>query len=601
MTPTPTPTVTVTPTTTSGFCGIGVTLISYYYYDCCGNYIVGREAGQVVVLDYGKPFARIIKLNRSAPVICSTPSPTPTSTVTPSFTNTPTVSPTLTQTPTQTPTNTPYPEVTQIYALQNECEVFTVFDMAIQCYTVSYPSTNSSFDGELKILVTGGTAPFQYVWDAGQNTQSISGIKSGTYGVTVVDFYGDYTASTICSLVALTPTPTITPTMTQTPSPTTPCTELCLIAIPDELTIGGVSSYGPWQFVCNGRYNNRQVWTYNSEYNIVWNIDKNRWEVVENDFVTPVFFNNGNIMSSLSTQLIPLNQWTFLGVSQRYTFNVTQGACPPSLPLNVSCTAKNTKCAGFRNCSGSIIFTPVGGVAPYMYSINNGLTYSTSNVFNSICEGTYVTKTKDSTNLVITKTVTVGTSQTPVTYNVSVVSIGTQIIEGTNASSQFSNFEIQVNPPLPIGTSITLNLNLDYRVTNMGPWFNNDPDQTATHEVIPFIFKNGVNVTNSLITGSTSSELVNRSFCNPSQNEITTGTFNTTINIGHGDTITGYTYSELIEVNPTELNGCVSSIENSITIYTSSLVINGCYCCYVGTLGRPLIFDQSLEGTPLLI
>ncbi|MDP4999359.1 MAG: T9SS type A sorting domain-containing protein [Saprospiraceae bacterium] len=52
-------------------------------------------------------------------------------------------------------------------------------------------------DGELEVQVTGGTAPFDYLWNTGDTTAQLSGLAGGTYSVTVTDDNG---CSTACSV-----------------------------------------------------------------------------------------------------------------------------------------------------------------------------------------------------------------------------------------------------------------------------------------------------------------------------------------------------------------------------------------------------------------
>jgi gliding motility-associated-like protein len=48
--------------------------------------------------------------------------------------------------------------------------------------------------------------------------------------------------------------------------------------------------------------------------------------------------------------------------------------------------------------NGSITVTPTGGVPPLQYSIDNGVTYQASNVFNALPAGSYTVKVKDNNN-----------------------------------------------------------------------------------------------------------------------------------------------------------------------------------------------------------
>lgn len=593
MTPTPTKTPTVTPTNIPQvFCGSGVTTGTHYYYDCCGSVKNGFPSGLIVVMDYNRPFGGIQKLDVPADKICPTPTLTPTPSITPTINSTPTVTPTITSTPTVTPSNTPYPEPSPVYKLVNDCEVFTVFDMGINCYVDVYPVSNESFDGVLKIFVTGGTSPYSFNWEGGQKTQTITGLRPGNYPVTVVDFYGDYTASTVCSLFPISPTPSITPTNTPTPTSTPNCTQLCLTAF------GGPITYGPWQFICNGNSNGRQVWTYNSQYNIVWNPLQSRWVVVENDLVTPVQFSNGRIMSSSTPAMVPLALWVFLGdSSNRYNFSVIQGDCPTTIPFNISTKTTNTECVGTQNCAGSIIITPTGGLSPYMYSINNGATYQTSNIFNGLCSGTYLVKVKDSNDAMISRQITVGTNQNAISYNLSVQSLGSSLNNGaSNYSSQEGRFILNVSPPIPSGTTINFVMNVGYQIQNMGPWFNDSPSQTATYNIVPMLYKNGVDISSQLILGTTNSVTTNRPGCNPSEMEVSTGTYTVSINMTYGDVVSGYTFTELSMLNPVVFNGCVSTIDSNLSIYNTNTNVSGCYCCSLVSNPQPLTFNQTLVG-----
>ncbi|MFN0083077.1 MAG: hypothetical protein ACKVOM_11225, partial [Ferruginibacter sp.] len=57
--------------------------------------------------------------------------------------------------------------------------------------------------------------------------------------------------------------------------------------------------------------------------------------------------------------------------------------------------------------NGSITVTAVGGVAPYQYSINNGSTFQTSNVFSNLSAGSYQVVVKDVNNCSTTQTAVV--------------------------------------------------------------------------------------------------------------------------------------------------------------------------------------------------
>ena len=367
---TPTRTQTPTPSTTPIVCGSGVTTGNFYYTDCCGELIQGSTEGLTVVFDYTKTSNGVVKLNSPATVFCPSPQPTSTPTVTPTTTNTPSVTPTTTTTPTLTSTPSPTPTNLPVAKLKNECEIFTLFDMGVQCYTILQPSSPTSKDGILSLKITGGTSPYSIYWAGGQRTQTLIGVPPGSYPVTVVDYYGDYTATTICSLFAptQTPTSTMTPTPTLTPSPVWP--NLCLIVSTS------TNVYGPFQFVPSGDQAGKPKWT-SGQYSVVWVPTNLRWEVTGWNLTTgiPVSTNPTNV---------PDSSWSIAGGNQGQTLvTMTRGTCPTYLPLQITVNTVNSTCSGTQNCDGSISIPTRNGIPPYSYSIDNGANFQSSNFFNN--------------------------------------------------------------------------------------------------------------------------------------------------------------------------------------------------------------------------
>jgi hypothetical protein len=563
-TPTNTPTPTVTPSTKFIGCGQGVTTGSYYYTDCCGNFVQGTNVGVPILLDYTKPSNGVTKLYVSASTICTTPTttPTPTQTSTPALTSTPTVTPSLTQTltATVTPTSSNLP----VYRPQNDCQVFTLFDLGVTCNVIQNPSSPSSNDGILSLNVTGGTSPYSFYWENGQRSQTLSGISGGTYQCTVIDYYRDYTANTICSIFApsATPTPTVTTTPTVTPSGT--CPKLCFYAISDDI------SYGPFQFICNGMYNGKTTWT-NGTYNIIWN--NIIWEIVEQDMKTPLISNGGGIFVSTTTSNFPTALWETIGGTNTYKVTMIEGDCSNVIPLQINTTYQNSTCNTIKNCDGSITIETLYGYPPYTYSINNGLTWQTSNFFFNLCPNTYTVIAKDISGNTLSQIINVGYNNAPVTYSLSFNLIDSKTNPVPNGNSEISTYSVISTPPIPAGITIATTLNFSSIRTIDGPGTG-----AIVNEVK--VSQNGVQITPTNLQSTIVSNT--RPNCSPEIQTITTDTKLFDIVLSNTSTIEISSSSTMgITDGQISSNNCVTKLESKVSGHISEPIINGCSCCTV--------------------
>jgi hypothetical protein len=555
QTTTPTPTPNLTPTPTSIICGSGLTTSqNFYYTDCCGNLITAKgNVGTVVRLNYTQPYNGITKLNVPATTTCPTPTPTRTSTQTPTVTQTPTYTPTNTSTPDVTPSPTPTVSVSKVYSLKNDCDVITLFDMGVQCNIIQNPSNQYSNDGVLSLNVTGGTSPYSYYWAGGQRSKTLVGIPEGPYEVMVVDYYGDYSSTTICNLFApsQTPTQTITPTPTITPSPVWP--NLCFTYTPNiaQSTNSKSVSYGPIQFVPSGDLNGKPTWaaTYQStNLSIQWNSQNSRWEMIGWTFTT-------GVPTSTNQTNIPDNSWNIFG-GQTAILTMTQGNCPQTIPLSISLNKQNSSCPGFKNCDGSISIYAFNGVPPYSYSINNGLTYQSSGIFNGLCANNYTVIVQDSDgNTANGGVVPVGAANVAINY-----AISTQLLNVVSYSpqNQVASWKVNITPPLPVGATITFQLKVSatQKVNTPG---------TGTIVNTTTVKKNGVVL--SQPTVATASNTLIRQNCSPNTTTTTSKTQLYYLTMSHGDTITGTSSSVLTITNgAVSPNGCITTLQQDILV-----------------------------------
>lgn len=567
-------------------CGRGIIKqgIQYYYTDCCGNFISGfNNTGDYLEISYNYDVTSggVTDLNVTATTTCATPTPTPTPTITPTNTSTPTPTTTNTQTPTPSITPSITPSNSPVTRLQNSCDVVTIFDMGISCNVIQNPSSPTSLDGIISVNVTGGTAPYSYFWAGGQRTQTLFGVPQGIYEVVVTDYkwpdggedgISDFTASTICSLVG--PTPTTTPTMTPTPSSTRPiqCVELCMIITDNR----GVAIFGPAQFVCDGTLNGQFRWfceNFGKNLWIIWNPTNNRWILyADSQGTSPAPFNQG-IVASEVFQPIPVSGWQFYGGSSNGTITVTSGSCPEYPPLSLNLLSNNNSCRGMRTCDGSITANVQGGLAPYFYSINGGVTTQTSPTFPNLCPNTYIVNVYDSLGNQQSGTVEIGFNTDPITYQLSVVDYGTPVVGGVpNSSTNLTkNYKIQSNPPIPVGTSVTFNLTFSNTKTYSGPG-----NGTINNTFI--VYKNGVQQTPTLV--SNTPVVINRPNCSPNQQTGVTQTNSITLTMSAGDDFLLIDASDLTLTNPlgSAQTNCTTKLTQTVTSNITQVSVSGNEC-----------------------
>lgn len=546
-TQTPTP----TPTTTPILCGSGVITGSFYYSDCCGNFIEGNIGDQeeLISLNYTLPYAGVIILNDVATTVCPTPTNTPTPSLTPTLTRTSTPTPTLTKTPTATPTNTPTPSRVVSFAFKNDCDVITLFPLGVICDGID-PSGPSALDGRLFLRITGGTAPYDISWEGGQKTPYLFNLGGGFYNVTVVDYYGDYTAITNCELIAPSPTPTKTSTPTPTPTATPILPGLCFNIIWSDGTVVQI------EFTFAGYYNNFPQWFNSSNGYLV------QWSPILGWRINGYTYQGANLTSNTDAN-IPISGWFAVGGQSTATVNVNQGVCSAFNSLYFTLQTAPATCS--NTCNGSIIVTPFGGVAPYLYSLDNGTTTQSTLIFSNICGGNYSMTIIDSASNTYTQPVTVANSASLVNY-----SVGLQVVNTTTQGiTKQQNWQVVVSPPLPAGVALSYNLNFEIDQLEQRPG-GGIIDYTTV------VRKN--NVAQST-TAQTTSNLTPRPFCSPQTQTDTLINEIFPLTMVVGDIISGTSISQISVVNPQNVNGCSTVLTQSMIVSLNNVNIQGCTCC----------------------
>ena len=419
----------------------------------------------------------------------------------------------------------------------NECAIITLFPMTAICNS-NNPSTPQSYDGSVSVLVSGGTPPYNITWEEGGSGPTKSNIGVGNYHATIVDFYGDFTANTICSLTAETTT-----TTTSTSTTTLPVySGLCMY-----FTNTRESDSETHQFLFNGYLNGQPTWKSDDNlYDIYWSTGTTNQWLVDG-------WSNGIIYNS-NTYTPPLTGWQFLGgsYSATYVITVLEGDCENNPMINISISRQSPTCVN----NGSIIITANGGTPAYQYSINGGTTYQSSPVFSNLGSGIYSVMAKDSNNITTTQSVTLTSSSVINTYQIQL------LLTGPNS------FNILVTPTLPIGAFITFNLihNSTFKLA---------PSPTvATYNNLVTVIVNGTPITtpSPILTTSTTF------------NPCDSGSIYTKINVTNWNTIT-FNSSTTISgtftntINPiTPLVNCYN-VSGQSKILINNAKLNKCECC----------------------
>ncbi len=610
------------------------------------------------------PTSTLTPTNSPTNTLTPTPSvteqltPTATSSNTPTPSITPTITPTQTQTPTKTPTNTPTPPsvtptttpslsrlatttTTRPPAI-NECGLVTVQPMGVTCSVIN-PTIPGAL-GTAILNVTGGTGPYDYLWDDGSTTSFLPNLVAGTYGVTVSDYYSDYVIRTFCvvsaaptttttptqtptvsTTVGSTPISTSTPTSTPTPS-TTPQPQLCALF---QITDGnGIVQYQQYQFNYNTIISNARSWTATTSANYLTNTGSLllRYQGATVGFwtITQIFNQNNinwgfQIIASGSRNSLPLTGWGFNGgttyldsFGRLNTINnlqITTGLCG-IIPLNAVVTIQDATCPQLFD--GSITITANGGTPPYTYSLDNTV-YSPNNTFINLSNGFYTAYVKDDavTPQVFSQSISIGTTYSqPQPTNLSFTR--TQFIPGSNNNQptiidEFSQYELNLNG-LANGVSLsTFNLNLLIENITSTPGTTNANGTTVT-----------VSVNNQTVftTGITSSTLWSETSVQPRgnvacSNELTTtqkilvpNRFGSSLPIQvtaflnrsliNTDTIVVTILNKAQISSPSSQTTCPTELTNTITLSSTYVTEGASQSCFP-VVGNPSISESAFR------
>ena len=247
-------------------------------------------------------------------------------------------------------------------------------------FTVTAPSTisltNSKTDvlcygnstGAIDLSVSGGTAPYTYLWSNGATTQDLTSLTAGTYSVTVTDANGCTGSTNV----------TITQPAALSVSISSQTNVACYGGSTGSLTMSGAGGTSPYQYKYDGgSYQSSPTFTgLSAVSNIVTIKDAN------------------NCLATINT-------------------TITQ----PSAALTASISSQtNVLC--FGNSTGSVTVIGANGTSPYQYKLDAGA-YQVSGTFSSLAAGSYTVTVKDANNCTTTQAVTITQTSTALGASIS--------------------------------------------------------------------------------------------------------------------------------------------------------------------------------------
>lgn len=277
------------------------------------------------------------------------------------------------------------------------------------------------------------------------------------------------------------------------------------------------------------------------------------------------YSNGAKIISYDSPTSNPPTNWSEPGVGDT-TINYNEDNCTASKRSSFPVSINQPTCL----CDGSIIFNVNLDNPPYSYSIDNGVTYSSSPIFTNLCSGIYILSVVDALGDTYSKTITLDAPAMLTTYTISLNTTNTTPV--SNEISLVNSYEttIQVTPPLPDGTTITFDLihtNSFYSSPTSGTSvLTTGTILNSNFTTIPVSLTSTGNTQSTNTTPGCQSDFIYQSNINEIWNSIT---------LTNTDTIIISTTSR---VDKTTTGLCVVGYSND-TYSISNAVISGCDCC----------------------
>lgn len=508
----------------------------------------------------------------------------------------------------------------------NTCNIVTLFPLGVECQTINAYSPFTS-DGSIILIITGGTPPYSISWENGAHTQSLIGVQAGDYTAVVTDYYGDFTATTTCTvgfdsfylesffdcnspsnyiyytadienqittgktytlasqlgcwvsngLVEYTGQTYYPFTATTTSGPFVNCTE-CLPVTPEfentallclKSQITRFTGLPSTANISNNQYQFYSANTINGYPSWSSGTQTIYYNTTALQWMVSGWTLNGQptLQSNISP---PIGLWTLNGANG--FINVLQGTCQSNITIN-TVTSPST-CVNTTN--GTLQVTSVnGGTPPYTYSLSNNVgSYQISPFFINLATGTYTVYAKDILGNIGSKIVQVQPQQSVTNYQVTLNFLPSNPIPTNSLNSSELNLSwvIEVQPPLPANKTLTFDI---IHTTNISGGTNSTTSPIIVYNTTTGQTGGGQYLSSGITTNTNTSTSV---FCNGTTNFTN---FNTTAStriysakiIGAG-TITGQAFKK-VTVSNSQTCPTKGAIRDSITVTNVTLINQG--------------------------
>jgi len=229
--------------------------------------------------------------------------------------------------------------ITAMYQIILNAQISNFAGFGVSAYGAS--------DGFIDLTVSGGIAPYTYIWSNGSSSEDLINLPAGTYILSITDSLGCSSADSY--------------------SLSSPASNLQLTAILSDYAGYGVSSYG----VSDG-FIDLEVSGGLSPYTYIWS--------------------NGAIaqdISILGSGVFFVTVTDSIGTTLTDNFTITSPL--NTAPLAITAILTDNDC--FGDCFGEIDVSVSGGTSPYSFNWSNGMNLED---ITGLCNGTYTVTVSDS-------------------------------------------------------------------------------------------------------------------------------------------------------------------------------------------------------------